>query len=139
MGLSEMSGETAQPRDNDSHVRDHLANERTFLAWVRTAIAVMGFGVFIARLRWIFPAAPIHHGTLSATALGLWLSGAGLAMIPFALWNYFAIRRAVNDNKYESSGTSAVLFAVAIAIAGIGIIIYLISSSSGVAPASNLP
>ncbi|WP_146346701.1 YidH family protein [Phaeobacter marinintestinus] len=29
---------------------DHAANERTFLAWVRTAIAIMGFGLAAARL-----------------------------------------------------------------------------------------
>ncbi|MEZ5447483.1 MAG: DUF202 domain-containing protein [Thiolinea sp.] len=29
---------------------DHAANERTFLAWVRTAIAVVGFGLGAARL-----------------------------------------------------------------------------------------
>ena len=28
---------------------DHAANERTFLAWVRTAIAVMAFGFVIER------------------------------------------------------------------------------------------
>lgn len=28
----------------------HAANERTFLAWVRTAIAVIGFGLAAARL-----------------------------------------------------------------------------------------
>jgi uncharacterized membrane protein YidH (DUF202 family) len=28
---------------------DHAANERTFLAWVRTAIAMMAFGFVIGR------------------------------------------------------------------------------------------
>jgi putative membrane protein len=28
---------------------DHAANERTFLAWVRTAIAVMAFGFLVER------------------------------------------------------------------------------------------
>ena len=28
---------------------DHLANERTFLAWVRTSIALMGFGFVIVK------------------------------------------------------------------------------------------
>ena len=40
---------------------DHAANERTFLAWVRTAIAVMAFGFLIERfdlfLRYIAPQA----------------------------------------------------------------------------------
>ena len=30
--------------------RDHSANERTFLAWVRTAVAIVGFGMAAARL-----------------------------------------------------------------------------------------
>lgn len=29
---------------------DHASNERTFLAWVRTSIAIMGFGLAAARL-----------------------------------------------------------------------------------------
>ena len=38
-------------RRNPSRVRDHLANERTYLAWMRTAISLMGFGVVIVRYR----------------------------------------------------------------------------------------
>ncbi len=32
---------------------DHAANERTFLAWVRTAIAIMAFGFLVARFNLI--------------------------------------------------------------------------------------
>jgi len=31
------------------HYSDHAANERTFLAWVRTAIAIMAFGFLVAK------------------------------------------------------------------------------------------
>ena len=31
------------------NVTDHLANERTFLAWIRTAIAVLGFGFVVVK------------------------------------------------------------------------------------------
>lgn len=30
--------------------QDHSANERTFLAWVRTSVAVVGFGLAAARI-----------------------------------------------------------------------------------------
>jgi len=30
-------------------LRDYLAEERTFLAWIRTGIALMGFGFVVAR------------------------------------------------------------------------------------------
>jgi putative membrane protein len=28
---------------------DHLANERTFLAWIRTSVAIMGFGFVVVK------------------------------------------------------------------------------------------
>jgi len=31
------------------HYSDHAANERTFLAWVRTAIAIMAFGFLVQK------------------------------------------------------------------------------------------
>ena len=39
-----------QDSNDDERIRDHLANERTYLAWLRTGMAMMGFGVVIAKL-----------------------------------------------------------------------------------------
>ena len=33
------------------HVSDHLANERTLLAWIRTAIAVIAFVMLLVSLQ----------------------------------------------------------------------------------------
>ena len=35
--------------ENSNRARDHLANERTFLAWVRTSVAIVVFGFAIGR------------------------------------------------------------------------------------------
>jgi putative membrane protein len=43
-----MVGDIVENRD--STARDHLANERTFLAWVRTALGLVGLGVLLERL-----------------------------------------------------------------------------------------
>jgi len=32
-----------------ANASDHLANERTFLAWIRTSIALMGFGFVVVK------------------------------------------------------------------------------------------
>jgi putative membrane protein len=37
------------PSSNSNRARDHLANERTFLAWVRTGAAIVVFGFAIGR------------------------------------------------------------------------------------------
>lgn len=45
-------GNSEQPRWRSSdRVRDHLANERTYLAWMRSGIALLGFGVVIRIIR----------------------------------------------------------------------------------------
>lgn len=46
--------------------RDHAANERTFLAWVRTAIAVMAFGFLIERFDLMLRAAGLVSGAAAS-------------------------------------------------------------------------
>ncbi len=71
---------------------DHAANERTFLAWVRTAIAVMAFGFLIERfdlfIKFAAPAAAQQqltpHSQSFANAVGLAFIAIGVAMIVIA-------------------------------------------------------
>ncbi len=71
---------------------DHAANERTFLAWVRTAIAVMAFGFVIERFDlFLQVAAPqlalrqtAAHSQMFANAAGLAFIGIGVVMIVVA-------------------------------------------------------
>ena len=63
--------------------RDHLANERTFLAWVRTGISMMGFGFVVARFRLEFgPRAP--GSPIGASTLGVLFAIAGIATVVLA-------------------------------------------------------
>jgi putative membrane protein len=48
--------------------RDHAANERTFLAWVRTAIAVMAFEFLIERFDLMLKAAGMVSGAAATPA-----------------------------------------------------------------------
>ncbi|MCC8426615.1 YidH family protein [Mucilaginibacter sp. UR6-11] len=40
---------TDQTNNHQAGAGDHLANERTFLAWIRTSIALMGFGFVVVK------------------------------------------------------------------------------------------
>ena len=66
---------------------NHAANERTFLAWIRTSLAVAAFGVFLIKLN-VFvdavgggsiPHLPAEHAGAAATRY------AGLAMVAIAI------------------------------------------------------
>ena len=75
---------------------DHAANERTFLAWVRTAIAVMAFGFLIEKFN-IFLAYMTSASQSHAVPLrGQWFANdAGLAFILLGLSLFLYMARAV--------------------------------------------
>jgi putative membrane protein len=61
---------------------DHAANERTFLAWVRTAIAVMAFGFVVERFGlFLATAAAAIGGHVAAHPAPRFSGIAGLALI----------------------------------------------------------
>ena len=56
-----MTENAVTEKANPNRARDHLANERTFLAWVRTGAAIVVFGFAILRgfdLGFLTPAPP---------------------------------------------------------------------------------
>lgn len=73
-----------KPGSNPNRAPDHLANERTDLAWMRTTVALMGFD--IVKLRYLSLPAQ-RHGL--GWELGLVFAVAGLLMVPLATWHYF--------------------------------------------------
>ena len=92
---------------------DHAANERTFLAWVRTAIAMMAFGFVIERfdlfLRYAAPLAAQQkiapHGGAYANAAGLAFIVLGIAIIVIAGWRFAQTAKDIDsDNEVASPG-----------------------------------
>lgn len=69
---------------------DHAANERTFLAWVRTAIAIVGFGLAFSRL------GPIAPNSIWSE-VALLLSGAFVVLVAFLRMRH--VRAKISDPK----------------------------------------
>lgn len=110
-------------RQNPSRVRDHLANERTYLAWMRTAISLMGFGVVIVRLRAFHP--PLVPTPGNGWKLGLLFSVVGLLTVLFSTKHYFSVRDEIDYDTYEPTDRWVILFSLAIVILGAGVIYYM--------------
>lgn len=65
-----------------SWMRDHLANERTLLAWVRTALALNAFGLGVAKLGTLVQVAVLDHPELAATLPDpRWSEGIGMLLV----------------------------------------------------------
>lgn len=113
-------------RRNSSRVRDHLANERTYLAWMRSAIALMGFGVVIARLR-LFQA-PMIPTPGNGWKLGLVFSLVGLITVILSTQHYFAVRYDIDEDTYEPPDRWIVISSLAILLLGSGVVFYLFTA-----------
>ena len=124
--------------DSSSQFANHLANERTFLAWLRTSIALISFGLVIVRLRYLVPGvtasqnAPreYSHGALHVGQIGLMFAVIGLLMVGFALFNFLATRRALERENYRHRGSAVIVFSGAVLLLGVAVVIYLV----GLAP-----
>ncbi len=111
-------------RLNPNRIRDHLANERTYLSWMRSAIALMGFGVLIVRLRILRPPlAPQPPG--NGWKLGLAFSIVGLLAVLLSTQHYFAVRDDIEEDTYEPPDRWVALSSLVILLLGAGVIYYV--------------
>jgi putative membrane protein len=114
---------------------DHAANERTFLAWVRTAIAVMAFGFLVEKFDLFLEiAAPSLTGrTLSLTGqrygniAGLALIICGMVMIALAAIRFVATAKSI-DSRDEIPITGSridLALAALLVLLGLSLFVYL--------------
>jgi putative membrane protein len=114
---------------------DHAANERTFLAWVRTAIAVMAFGFVIERFDLFLQAtAPqlalqklAPHGQAFANVAGLAFIAIGVVMIVLSGVRFVRTAKAIErDDVAPSPGERFDLaLVVLIGLLGVALFLYL--------------
>lgn len=126
---------TEPPRPAESRTREYLANERTYLAWMRTATSLMAFGVIIVQIRAFRP--PLAAGPGTTWQLGLIFSLVGLVTVFLATQQYFAIRYDIADDSYEPTGRWVILFTIAVTLLGTGVLYYAFSYAP--LPASPAP
>ena len=114
---------------------DHAANERTFLAWVRTAIAVMAFRFLVEKfdlfLRVATPSLTGRQlslpGQTFANLVGLSLIVAGTCMVAIAGVRFVQIARQI-DAPGQLPGTGSrldVALAALLVLLGCALFFYL--------------
>ncbi|MCP8616243.1 YidH family protein [Salirhabdus salicampi] len=112
--------------DEARYSREHLANERTFLAWLRTAIATMGVGFIASVYHFQMNIYPSRLGDIIALLIGLSSLLLSILTVCFALYSYFTKRKQINKQMFRSSNKLLVIITLFILILSCLYVIYLI-------------
>ena len=111
---------------------DHLANERTFLAWVRTGLATITFGFVVERLPIPAPLAggKTQPGLVSwapfSAVVGTSLTVLGLVMLGLALLKYQYNRANIDRDAFHTPVRFVVLHTFKASLIGLLLAVYLL-------------
>ena len=115
--------------------RVHMANERTFLAWIRTSIAIMAFGfvverfaIFTKQFSFIAGKAVSAPSSGYSTVFGIVLVALGALMGILAFIRYKKVEKQIDEDAYRPSLILDVLLMISILAIGMFLVIYLIHS-----------
>ncbi|NMH70184.1 DUF202 domain-containing protein [Bacillus sp. RO3] len=112
--------------NESKYIQQHLANERTFLAWIRTAIAIIGIG---------FLTTSLHYNSLQENPvqdkIALTISGVsiviGLAVIIGSTLHYYRTRKHINTQTFVSADAFIKMMAVVATIVLLFVTVYFFS------------
>jgi putative membrane protein len=117
--------------ENPNRARDHLANERTFLAWVRTGVAIVVFGFAIGRFAIAMRQLTEFQGhTSKTTGISVWMGSSamlgGVVMVVAGLARYRRTRVQLEENHFEPAGFVMDLVAILTVLFGLALAGYLL-------------
>jgi putative membrane protein len=115
---------------NPNRARDHLANERTFLAWVRTGVATIVFGFAIGRfsiaLREFMKVQGYNSVTPGFTTwLGIISAVGGVLLILAGLHRYRKTKLQLDSNSFQPAGFVIDIVSYLLALFGLVLAGYL--------------
>jgi putative membrane protein len=98
-------------------IRDHLANVRTFLAWLRTGLVLLAMGYAVAKFQAVESTSNRYLGVIAALA--------GWLVIAIAGVSYVQQRRAIESPRFAPNISWHLVLSVLAAGAGAIVLIYL--------------
>jgi putative membrane protein len=117
-----------------NHVTEHLSNERTFLAWVRTSISVIVFGFVVAKfgvtLRQFFRFENLEpRETGYSLILGVSFMVVGILLAILAIWRYQSTRIQIEQDNFRPANTTIYIVGVVTGILGVMLVFYLLATT----------
>lgn len=116
---------------------DHLANERTFLAWIRTSITIVGLGFVVGKfgvwLRFIASTTGNPEPPRTSYSVGFAVSmvvvGALLALL--GAWRYRLVRQAIEAQRGAAAGGTVATVTAIVIVFAVAILVLIARTATG--------
>jgi putative membrane protein len=120
-----------EAKANPNRARDHLANERTFLAWVRTGAAIVVFGFAIGRFSIALRQLSSLEGhPVQRAGISVWMGATsivlGVVLVIAGLFRYRSTRARLDEGTFEPAGFVLDLVTILTVLFGLVLAGYLI-------------
>ncbi|HLO12653.1 MAG TPA: DUF202 domain-containing protein [Pseudoneobacillus sp.] len=103
MSNEEVKEQEIKQTVDSKYIQQHLANERTYLAWIRTAIAIIGVGFLVTNLHFNMMSSLSPIGDLLANLIGIASVGLGIVTILMATIVYLRKVTTINQQTFTAS------------------------------------
>ena len=113
--------------------RDHAANERTFLAWIRTGLTIMALGFVIERLDLLLASLGLAAKDTEAPSMGqaeihglsIGLVSLAIVLIVGAGYRFVDINRAIDDQAARPFKATLMPLGMALVLLAVGVLLLL--------------
>lgn len=116
-----------------NELRDHLANERTFLAWIRTAITIIALGFVVAKFGILLRevgGTHVHPSTARAGAIvGVILVFAGIVVVVLAVLRFQQTKRNIENSTLDFSPALDIALALILGAISVALAAYMIATA----------
>jgi putative membrane protein len=107
----------------EAAVRDHLANERTLLAWQRTALGVIAIGFLVDRF-----ALEDGGSAVSGSVLGIALILLGAAVSVVGAYRFMRTEREIDTHTYRPALLAHLVLTSCVVVGAGALILFLLST-----------
>ena len=125
-----------QEINKPQNVSDHLANERTFLAWIRTSIGIMAFGfvvvkfsLFVKQVSLILGKEKVVSAKGYSAVVGIVLVAVGAVTSNTSYIRYKFTEKQLKEGNYQNSSLLITILTAFIFLVSVFLIVYLIEST----------
>lgn len=137
-----MDDDVTSKQNESSNARDHMANERTFLAWIRTSIGIMAFGfvvekfaIFIKQVTFFLeqssspmPSVAKHSLQGYSSIFGVLLVGLGALIGLLSFLKYKNVEKQIERATYKPAVLLNLILTLSVLLIGTFLVVYLSNS-----------